>query len=134
MPFRYAAFFGIAASSSRDGAPGDRVGIRIPSGTSELYEGILGILHSGAAYVPVDADDPESRASWIWDECAVAAVLGPHHQLEIRRPAGETKQRAQVTDEAWVIFTSGSTGRPKGVAVSHRAAAAFLMAATARPR
>ncbi|MCP6368343.1 AMP-binding protein, partial [Klebsiella pneumoniae] len=37
---------------------GDRVGIRLPSGTTDLYVAILGVLHAGAAYVPVDADDP----------------------------------------------------------------------------
>ncbi|MGW0207383.1 AMP-binding protein, partial [Streptomyces sp. NPDC003233] len=30
--------------------PGDRVGIRVPSGTAELYLSILAILHCGAAY------------------------------------------------------------------------------------
>ncbi|MFC9257053.1 AMP-binding protein, partial [Amycolatopsis thailandensis] len=38
---------------------GDRVGVRISSGTAELYVAILAILSVGAAYVPVDADDPE---------------------------------------------------------------------------
>ncbi|HQR27560.1 MAG TPA: AMP-binding protein, partial [Nocardioides sp.] len=37
---------------------GDRVGIRIRSGTVDLYVAILGVLAAGACYVPVDADDP----------------------------------------------------------------------------
>ncbi len=41
---------------------GDRVGIRVSSGTAELYLAILGVLAAGAAYVPVDADDPAERA------------------------------------------------------------------------
>jgi non-ribosomal peptide synthetase component F len=41
---------------------GDRVGIRISSGTAELYIAILATLSVGAAYVPVDADDPYERA------------------------------------------------------------------------
>ena len=40
---------------------GDTVGVRIPSGTNELYIAILGVLTAGAAYVPVDADDPDER-------------------------------------------------------------------------
>ena len=43
---------------------GDRVGIRIASGTADLYIAILGVLAAGAAYVPVDADDPDERADW----------------------------------------------------------------------
>src|SRR5436190_5809854 len=42
--------------------PGDRVGVRVPSGTLDLYVSILGVLAAGAAYVPVDADDPDERA------------------------------------------------------------------------
>ncbi|WP_257956450.1 AMP-binding protein [Nocardioides sp. B-3] len=41
---------------------GDKVGVRIKSGTTDLYVAILGILCAGAAYVPVDADDPDERA------------------------------------------------------------------------
>ena len=38
--------------------PGDRVAIQVPSGTSDLYVAILGAVKAGAAYVPIDADDP----------------------------------------------------------------------------
>ena len=41
---------------------GDRVGIRLPSGQNALYVAILSVLAAGAAYVPVDADDPFDRA------------------------------------------------------------------------
>jgi len=43
--------------------PGDRVGIRVPSGKADLYVAILGALAAGAAYVPVDADDPRLAPS-----------------------------------------------------------------------
>ena len=42
---------------------GDKIGIRIPSGTCELYICILATLEIGAAYVPVDADDPAPRVA-----------------------------------------------------------------------
>src|SRR4051794_37280549 len=54
---------------------GDRVGVRIPSGTAELYVAILGVMRAGAAYVPVDADDPPARAAAILDAAAACAVL-----------------------------------------------------------
>lgn len=38
---------------------GDRVGIRMTTGRPDLHVGIVGILRAGAAYVPVDADDPQ---------------------------------------------------------------------------
>ena len=41
--------------------PGDRVGVRISSGTLDLYVSILSVLMIGAAYVPVDVDDPGRR-------------------------------------------------------------------------
>ncbi|MCZ0976045.1 AMP-binding protein [Streptomyces albulus] len=61
--------------------PGDRVGVRVPSGTAELYLSILAVLRSGAAYVPVDADDPDERAATVFREAAVCAVLGPDGPL-----------------------------------------------------
>ena len=54
---------------------GDRVGVRLPSGTRELYVAILGILASGAAYVPVDADDPQERADLVFSEAEVVGVV-----------------------------------------------------------
>ena len=107
---------------------GDRVGIRLPSGTAELYLAILATLTVGAAYVPVDADDPDERAETIWQEAGVAGVFGPGLSITVRdgvRRRG-ARRRPVPDDEAWIIFTSGSTGKPKGVAISHRSAAAFV--------
>lgn len=109
---------------------GDRVGVRIASGTAALYVSILGVLAAGAAYVPVDADDPEERARLVFGEAKVAGVLtdervyAPHPE-HTADPAAEARAPG-LEDDAWIIFTSGSTGTPKGVAVSHRSAAAFV--------
>ncbi|MFL6145747.1 MAG: Pls/PosA family non-ribosomal peptide synthetase [Labedaea sp.] len=110
--------------------PGDRVGVRVPSGTLDLYVSILGVLAAGAAYVPMDADDPDERAELVFGEAGVCAVLGTGGKLALRGtapadPDGE-RRTPGPDDDAWIIFTSGSTGRPKGVAVTHRAAAAFV--------
>lgn len=105
---------------------GDRVGIRISSGSAELYLAILGVLAAGAAYVPVDADDPEERAELVFAEAGVCAVLGDGLDVVLRRTPEGKGERPGAADDAWIIFTSGSTGTPKGVAVSHGSAAAFV--------
>ncbi|MCL2613942.1 MAG: amino acid adenylation domain-containing protein, partial [Nocardioidaceae bacterium] len=109
---------------------GDRVGVRLPSGTTDLYVAIMGVLFAGAAYVPVDADDPEERARLVFGEAGVAAVVTAGLAIEVRGAGGrEALERVEgpgLDDDAWIIFTSGSTGTPKGVAVRHRNAAAFV--------
>ena len=106
---------------------GDRIGIRMPSGTYALYVAILSTLATGAAYVPVDADDPDERAELVFREAGVVAVIT--EQGLVRGVGSSRGWRATAPlsrDDAWIIFTSGSTGTPKGVAVTHRNAAAFV--------
>ncbi|MER8224430.1 Pls/PosA family non-ribosomal peptide synthetase [Streptomyces sp. NPDC094143] len=110
---------------------GDRVGVRVPSGTNELYIAVLAVLAAGAAYVPVDAEDPEERAALVFGEADVRAVVGAGHEITAHGTSGTPAARPGVGHDAWIIFTSGSTGRPKGVAVSHRSAAAFVDAEAA---
>ena len=113
---------------------GDRVGVRIDSGSAELYVSILAILRAGAAYVPVDADDSDERARLVFGEAQVVGIVGNGAQFVRRAGAAEAPPEPTssgsddptVDDDAWVIFTSGSTGVPKGVAVTHRNAAAFV--------
>jgi non-ribosomal peptide synthetase-like protein len=107
---------------------GDRVGIRITSGTAELYLSILAVLSVGAAYVPVDVDDPADRAELVWSAAGVRAILGDGGELTWRtaRSAEAATRQPVPADDAWIIFTSGTSGIPKGVAVTHRSAAAFV--------
>ncbi|WLW56261.1 Pls/PosA family non-ribosomal peptide synthetase [Streptomyces sp. YU58] len=110
---------------------GDRVGVRVPSGTNELYVAILAVLAAGAAYVPVDAEDPDERAELVFGEAEVRAVIGAGHELVLNGRSEVPAARPGIEHDAWIIFTSGSTGKPKGVAVSHRSAAAFVDAEAA---
>ncbi|MBB5958094.1 non-ribosomal peptide synthetase-like protein [Saccharothrix tamanrassetensis] len=105
---------------------GDRVGIRVPSGTVDLYVSILAVLAAGAAYVPVDAEDPDERADLVFTEAGACAVMGAGRELVLRGAPMGLVGAPGPDDDAWIIFTSGSTGKPKGVAVSHRSAAAFV--------
>ncbi|OBG15757.1 amino acid adenylation protein [Mycolicibacterium celeriflavum] len=106
---------------------GDRIGIRMPSGSYALYVAILATLATGAAYVPVDADDPQERAELVFTEANVVAIIT---EAGLSRGPGSSRGWRAVSplgrDDAWIIFTSGSTGTPKGVAVTHRSAAAFV--------
>ncbi|SFW87777.1 Pls/PosA family non-ribosomal peptide synthetase [Amycolatopsis australiensis] len=104
---------------------GDRVGIRISSGTAELYVAVLATLSVGAAYVPVDADDPDERAELVFEEAQVAAVA-TDGRITVHSTPGGRDGVPGPADDAWIIFTSGSTGKPKGVAVTHASAAAFV--------
>jgi non-ribosomal peptide synthetase-like protein len=135
---------GVAAARLRDLGirRGDRVGVRMSSGSRQLYLAILSVLAAGAAYVPVDVDDPEERADLVFGEADVRAVVvdagvvvqdgaapvplfgpvAPHPSTA----ASPVVERPEPGDDAWIIFTSGSTGTPKGVAVRHRSAAAFV--------
>lgn len=119
--------------------PGERVAVRMPSGGWRLYAGILGVLHAGAAYVPIDADDPPARAQTILEQADVCGVLEgelaftPRYARPVPRSDTDTDtvtrpRSARPDDDAWIIFTSGSTGQPKGVAISHRSATAFIQA------
>lgn len=123
--------FAVAQRLAENGVVlGDRVGVRVPSGTTDLYVAILAIMHAGAAYVPVDWDDPEERAVTVFSEADVAAVIGAELQITpYRTDPVEPQQQSTLpsaNDDAWVLFTSGSTGKPKGVAVTHRSAAALV--------
>ncbi|WP_425453836.1 Pls/PosA family non-ribosomal peptide synthetase [Corynebacterium alimapuense] len=108
---------------------GSRIGIRVPSGTTDLYVAILSTLWAGACYVPVDWDDPDSRAQIVWEEANVDAVYGSELSLTPYTNAQTIPalpQAPALSDDAWIIFTSGSTGKPKGVAITHRSAAALV--------
>lgn len=105
---------------------GCRVGVRLPSGQPDLYVTILAVLCAGAAYVPVDADDPDERAELVFGEAHVDAVWSAAGLRVTTAQAQPLTAGPRLEDTAWIIFTSGSTGKPKGVAVSHRSAAAFV--------
>jgi amino acid adenylation domain-containing protein len=110
----------------------------------ELVVGLLGILKSGAAYVPLDPAYPAARLAFMLADCRVRALvtleslrpLLPEHQADLicldQWPTdavlGTPSSRADAGPDnlAYIIYTSGSTGRPKGVALTHANATAFL--------
>jgi amino acid adenylation domain-containing protein len=105
----------------------------------EMVIAILGVLKTGAAYVPIDPTDPKQRIDDTLKDAQVALLLTQE------RLAGQLEAQTQIItclDKDWdqigsfscedpanvvnsdglayVIYTSGSTGRPKGVMNTHR--------------
>jgi amino acid adenylation domain-containing protein len=125
-----------AALRARGVGPGALVGVFVER-SADLVAAVLGVLQSGAAYVPMDPLFPRERLGWMIEDAALpvivtqsslVAALPPHQAklLCLDQPLPETLNsqlptpNSQPDDPAYVIFTSGSTGRPKGVVVEHR--------------
>ncbi|TCK22556.1 amino acid adenylation domain-containing protein [Pseudonocardia endophytica] len=111
--------------------PGEVVAILLPRGAGYL-EAIWSVLRSGAAYLPLDPDQPPARIAEILDDARPVVVLTDADRDVQGRPrvvlsdSGSGEAGGAVpdpADAAYVIYTSGSTGRPKGVVVPHGALA-----------
>ncbi|MFJ8312991.1 MULTISPECIES: amino acid adenylation domain-containing protein [unclassified Streptomyces] len=130
----------IAGRLTRLGAmPGDRVAVRMPT-TPQAITTLLGVLHAGAAYVPIDPDLPEDRAQHILSDSGARFLAHPDGEgatridlLEGPFPDRSTHDASHAGREplAYVLYTSGSTGRPKGVQVPERAVTSLVDALAA---
>ena len=122
----------VADRLAREGVGrGDRVGMRIPSGTVELYVADARRPRRGRGLRAGRPRRPRRAGpSGLRRGRRVAVVLGAGRRADADRSPSGTASRPrrapEPDDDAWIIFTSGSTGVPKGVAVSHRSAAAFV--------
>ncbi|MGW4109866.1 amino acid adenylation domain-containing protein [Actinosynnema sp. NPDC004786] len=87
----------------------------------------LGVLKSGAAYLPIDPAYPADRIAFMVDDADPLLVLDGLPDLA-GQPATAPEVTIRPDDPAYVIYTSGSTGRPKGVVVPHRGLPAFSAA------
>ncbi len=113
--------------------------------SAETYVGLLGILKSGAAYLPLDLDLPRERMALYLEDSGTSLVVTRRRwapllpegvrtvlfddEAEFTALPDAPVERAAPWNLAYVIYTSGSTGRPKGVVVEHRSAAAYALAA-----
>ncbi len=124
--------------------PGRRVAL-VFARSVEAVVAILGVLKTGAAYVPIDPSMPDSRLDFVLADSAPIAVvttadlvgrLGGRELTVIDvddravygQPGTAPKVVVAADDVAYVIYTSGTTGVPKGVAVGHRNVARLLSA------
>ena len=126
------------------GGPNDTIGICLDR-TAELIVSLLGVLKSGAAYVPLDPTYPVDRVRFMLQDAQAkilvtqTSLVGPLANacascicVDRDREAIESRVEdrldlaGRADDLAYVIYTSGSTGRPKGVGIEHRNAAALI--------
>ncbi len=133
---------GWAATLRQMGAgPGGVVALCMPRGFAEVV-GLMAILEAGAAFLPLDPDNPEQRLRDILDDAKPALALAHPETVErLRRAANAATRVLEIPEDgrsaealdteparvasrpdnlAYVIFTSGSTGRPKGTLIEHR--------------
>ncbi len=105
----------------------------------EMIVGILGILKSGGAYVPIDPEYPRARIKFIFEDCRAMFVIT---QFRLAKKIHTITDGAVITVDkiknikihnkesislnfdssqlAYVIYTSGTTGKPKGVLIKHQ--------------
>jgi amino acid adenylation domain-containing protein len=122
--------------------PGARVAIAMER-SPEVIVGCLATLKAGAAYVPLNLNDPPERLRVIVADAGASAVLVRRGDRNALRPprvpavevgedvgdgvAGDAPDaRVSPDDLVYVMYTSGSTGQPKGVATPHRGIARLL--------
>ncbi|MDJ0842343.1 MAG: amino acid adenylation domain-containing protein, partial [Acidobacteriota bacterium] len=115
-----------------------------------LVVGLLAVLKTGGAYVPVDPAYPGERVETMLRDSRSVLFLTQRKLLD-DLPGGLTLPESVLLDElggnlagypdqapdsrlhhpqhlAYIIYTSGSTGRPKGVAQSHHSVRRLLTA------
>ncbi|CAL9377045.1 amino acid adenylation domain-containing protein [Streptomyces sp. enrichment culture] len=141
----------VAARLRAEGiGPGDVVGLAALRST-ELIVALIGVLRSGAAFLPLDSGYPRARLEHMLDDARVGVVLGHRETAERfatadrtvllldEDPAARTRTPARgaagtagqpllpelpaAGDLAYVLYTSGTTGAPKGIAMPHGALA-----------
>ena len=105
--------------------------------SAALVATALGVMKTGAAYLPLDPSYPHKRVALILEDAQAPLILtssgvacdipqGPWKVADVGKiqstanPYSARKNSISASELAYVIYTSGSTGRPKGVEITHR--------------
>ena len=121
--------------------PGECVALLL-SRSAEAVAAILGVLKTGAAYLPIDPTVPADRIGFMLADALPIAALTTADLadlldgrglpvIDVQDPAADTQPSTALPgpgpdDIAYLIYTSGTTGAPKGVAVCHHSVTALI--------
>ena len=100
---------------------GDIVAFMLPR-RSYLISTMLGILKSGAAYMPIDPDYPQDRIEYMLFDSGAKFCVTDKNISELLDNSNVNNPNAVVSseDKCYCIYTSGSTGKPKGTLIKHK--------------
>ncbi len=88
---------------------------------AEILVAEIGVMKSGAAFVPIDPDYPSRRIEQMIENCSASIVLDMETLNTLQKEENPAPDFEPVVgnDLAYVLYTSGSTGTPKGVLIEH---------------
>ncbi|MFH6990695.1 condensation domain-containing protein, partial [Flavobacterium collinsii] len=103
--------------------PDDLIAVKLDR-SEKIIIAILGVLKSGAAYVPIDVNYPKERIAYIEKDSNSKIVidekvLEKFSEIQENFPKENIVKINNPHDLVYVIYTSGTTGNPKGVMVEH---------------
>jgi len=141
-------------------SPEERIGILLER-SAEMVIALLGVLKAGGCYVPLDAQYPAARLSFMIEDAGLAILLTTRQLIESLSLSNDAARvvcleeleslsanatRAETDKStanpnievsaaqlAYLIYTSGSTGQPKGVMISHGSVTNLLRAMSDQP-
>jgi len=104
--------------------PNDIIGVCLEK-SDWLIVAILGVIKSGAGYLPLNPVDPQERIDYALEDSCVRLMIDEQflqkNNAVILNESPENLSKVNTPEDLiYVIYTSGSTGRPKGVAIEHR--------------
>ncbi len=99
---------------------GNCVGL-IATRTFDTIINMIGIVKSGAAYVPINSEYPDNRRNYILNHSNCVCYLYGTDLIFIESSIRNAGGDAKPSDIAYIIYTSGSTGEPKGVVITNDA-------------